>query len=284
MKKLKKIISIFALISIIALPLSNISAAQTLKERDDAAKLRYNEARQTYLNEVNIYKTARQNFLNAKTKFKKLRNVENKAEYKLAAQEFLSRAVSTLIKYLEALKSKAENVRSIAEEDRTNIISDINKDIDWLSGEQLKLSGELSDEELKTEALAISNYWTTIKTTFKKSVVEIWIVRVAFVIEKAEDFSGRVNDKIQELKAVGYDTAKLETWLADLNRNISSAKEKVEFAKEKRATISEVNMNQMAKETNQFIKDANQYIRKSHSTLVQIIQEMKQMAKTEADK
>ncbi len=284
MNKLKKLISALGLISMIALPLSNISSAQTLKEKDDAARLQYDEARQTYLSEIDAYKTARLNFANAKAKLQKFKTVENKAEYKVAAQEFLSKAVSTLIKYLEALMNKAENVRGITDEDRAVVLSDIEKDIARLTAEQSKLSGELTDEELKAEAIAISNYWTTIKTTFKKSVAEIWIGRVTFVIEKAEDFSGQVGDKIQELKANGYDTSKLEAWLADLDQNIAKAKEKVESAKAKRATISDVNMDQIMKEINQFVKDANQYIIKSHANLVEIIKEMKKLAKTDANK
>jgi len=252
--------------------------AQTLQDADNKAKLNYEQARKTYLSEVDAYKQARQNFNAAKLKVAKFKTVENKAAYKESVQKFLSESVTVLIKYLEALKAKASNVRGMSETDRADVIAYIDTDINWLKGKRTILAGTLTDEQLKSEAIAIRDYWTNVKTTFKKGVADIWIARVNFVIPKAEDLSSRVSAKIDEIKAAGQDTTKLEAWLADLNNSIASAKEKVALAKEKRANITDVNFDQMVKDIHQFVVDANQYIRKSHDDLVKIVQEMKKMS------
>lgn len=262
---------------VLSLAIAPGASAQTLKDIDDKAKTNYEQARQTYLSEIAAYKQAKFNFETAKLKLTRFKSIENKAAYKDSVQAFLSKSVSALIKYLEALENKASNVRGISDSERADIIAYINTDINWLKGKQTILAGTLTDEQLKTEAIAIRDYWKNVKTTFKKGVADIWIARVNYVISKAEELSAKVSDKIDELRAEGSDTAKLETWLTDLNKNIATAKEKVALAKEKRENITDVNFEQMVKEIHAFVQDANQYIRKSHANLVQIVQEMKKI-------
>ncbi len=254
----------------------NLVSARSIK-KPETMRARYQKARQTYLNEVNAYRSARDNFRSAKERFRKFKNAENRAKYKKAAQNFLSKSVSVLIRYLEALKNKAENVRGISDEERQSIIADIDENINWLKEEESKLSGDLSNDQLKEEAKAIRSYWKNVKLTFKKSIAKIWIARVSFVVDKAENFANRLDSKIQELKEAGKDTSQLEEWLVDLNNSIKNAKEKVEKAREKEKNISKANMDQMMREIHQFVKDANNYIRKSYSQLVQIVKEMKKM-------
>lgn len=278
---MKKVLTTLLLSMALSLTIISSSSAQTLRDIDDRAKVSYEQARQTYLNEVEAYKKAKLDLQTAKEKVSRFKSVENKTAYRAAIQTFLSKSVSALIQYLEALKNKAANVRGISEAERADIIAYIDTDINWLKDKQTVLSGTLTDEQLKSEAIALRDYWKNIKITFKKGVADIWIARVNYVISKAEELSTKVSTKIEELKAAGQDTSKLEAWLNDLDSNISSAKEKVALAKEKRESITDVNFDQMVKEIHQFVQDANQYIRKSHDDLVKIIQEMKKMSGTE---
>lgn len=279
---MKKIVSSLVLAAIMSMAYGQTASSQTLSEIDNKAKAGYEQARQNYINEMNAYRKAKQNFETAKSKVEKFKTVENKAAYRDSVQKFLSSSVSALTKYLEALRNKATNVRGISDSERTEILAYIDIDINWLKGKQTILSGALTDEQLKNEAAEIKNYWPNIKTTFKKGVADIWIARVNYLISKAESFSDRTESKIEELKAEGRDTSNLQAWLSELNANIETAKQEVTLAKQKRESISNVNFEQMIKEIHQFVKDANQYIRKSHNNLVKIIQEMKKMPNSSA--
>lgn len=280
---MKKIISKVVLALVLSLAIAPSTNAQTLKDADDKAKTSYEQARQNYLNEIETYKKAKLDLQSAKLKLSRLKSVENKAIYKDTVRTFLSKSVSASIKYLEALKNKASGVRGVSETDKADIIAYIDADINWLNEKQTALSGNLTDEQLKNEAIAIRDYWKKIKITFKKGVADIWIARANYVISKAEEMSYKISERIDELKAAGSDTSKLETWLADLNKNILTAKEKISSAKEKRTGITDANFEQVLKEIHQLAQDANQYIRKSHATLVQIVQQMKKMAGTETE-
>ncbi|MCK5085677.1 hypothetical protein KAK05_03125, partial [Candidatus Parcubacteria bacterium] len=270
MKKITKIVQMFFMAIIFIATVLNVSLASPLSEKDDDARSKYKNARQSYLDEVDVYKTARANFLLTKEKYRKFGGAENKKDYEDKTQEFLGKSVSVSIKYLETVRNKAENVRGISVEDRELILANINVDIDWLKEKQNKLSGDLSADETKQEAILIKDYWKNIKLTFKKAIGEILIARTSFVIERSENFSGKTSLRIQDLNNKGYDASELNTWLEELNQNIASAKDKIETAKDKKDDLTNENLNQITKEIHELAKDADQNIKKAHSNLIDI--------------
>ncbi len=278
MKNFTKIISGLALSAILfgVIGLSGVSA-QTLKQKDEAAKAEYNQARQQYLNEVNLYKSARQELLNAKTKYQQLKNVENKEAVEDAARNFLEKAVNSLIKRLETIKNWVANRRIISESEKQTIIAEIDQDIVWLQ-ERLPGIQTASAEGIKEEAKEIREYWKNHRVRVKRIIGQIEAARINFLLTKVESFSAKVGEKIQELKAAGKDTSQLETRLADFNSKLALAREKYEAAKAKFQAISSLaDVQQLFREGHQFIVQANQYIRQAHAQLVKIVAEMKKM-------
>ena len=277
MKKIAKIIRIFLIAVILITTASNVCFANLLFEKDNSARTKYKNARQLYLNEIDVYKTARANFLLIKEKYRKFGGIENKKSYKDKAHEFLNRSVSASIKYLEVMQNKAKNVRGISEKDRELILADINININYLKERQNKLSGDLSTTEIKQEAILIKDHWKNVKLTFKKAIGEILIARTSFVVEKFENYSEKINLKIQDLDDKDHDTSELKICLEELNQNITSAKNKIEITKDKKDDLTNENLNKTTKEIHKSLKDTHSYIRKAHLNLIDIIKEMEEL-------
>ncbi len=259
---------------------SSIVLAQTLSERDASAKAKYQQASGQYQKEVNFYKSAKKDFLNAKAKYQKLKNAENKKAMEDSARNFLEKAASSLIKRLEAVKNWASNNRALSETDRQTIVAEIDADIKWLNERVSKIQTATPDQ-IKEEAKTLQDYWKNHRIKVKRIIGKIQAARINFVITKAESFSIKVSAKIEELKAAGRDTSQLEAWLADFNQKLALAKEKHEASKVKFTAISNLaEANQLFREGHQFIVQANQYIRQSHAQLVQIVKEMKKIGAT----
>jgi len=263
---------------------------QTLKEKDEAAKAKYQEAWGQYQKEVNFFKAARENFSSARTKLQKVKNADNTKDLGEKAKSFLGKSISALIKKLEALKSWVLNKRALEESDRQAIASEIDKDIAWLNDKALKAS-TATPEEIKEQARTIRQYWKKHRIWMKKITGQIWAARVNFTIKKAEDFAAKLSAKAQELKAAGKETAQLEAWLLEFSGKISLAKEKYEAAKAKFAEIkaepgpdfeNELRAaDELFKAGHNFIKEANRYIKEAHAKLRQIVNEMKKAGKAE---
>jgi len=286
MKNILKIAILSAVLFVLAGVIGTTSFGQTLKERDEAAKAKYQQAWGQYQKEVNFYKSARQDFLNAKTKYQQFKNAENKKALEDAARNYLEKAVTSLIKRLETIKNWVSNRGALPESEKQAIIAEIDQDINWLN-ERLPKIQTASPDQIKEEAKTVRQYWKTHRVRVKRIIGEVWAARINFVIGKAESFSSKVSAKIDELKAAGKDTSQLEAWLADFNQKLALAKEKYAAAKAKFQEIkgepgfdplTELNQaNQLFQEGHQFIIQANQYIKEAHAQLVKIVKEMRKI-------
>lgn len=286
MKNILKITTFTAvLITLIGLTGTTVFA-QTLKERDVAAKAKYQQAKSQYQKEVNFYKSASQDFLNARTKYQQFKTAENKKDLEDKARNFLEKAVNSLMKRLETIKNWVANSRALPESERQTIMAEIDKDIAWLNA-RLPNIQTASPDKIKEEAKIVRQYWETHRARVKSITGQILAARINFLIAKAESFSAKVSAKIDELKAAGKDTSQLETWLADFNQKLALTKEKYEAAKAKFQAIKGepgfdpitelAEANKLFQEGHQFIKEANQYIKQAHAQLVQIVKEMRRM-------
>jgi len=236
-KKLSKFIVYFLVGAIILGLFSSVAFAKGLKERHQEARAKYQAARQQYFKEVNWWKTARQQFLNTRRKYKQFRNVENKADYEKKARAFLSRTVDVLIRKLESLKNWVSNKPSLPESERQAIVAEIEKDINWLEDKKSEIATALPSQ-IREKAKEIRDYWRNHRIFVKKIIGQIWGARLDWVIERFENISSKIAAKIDELKAADKDTSQLEAWLADFNQKIEIAKNKREKAREKYQAIS----------------------------------------------
>lgn len=278
MKNSIKIIGLLIALAVLA-GSSNLTAnALTLQERDAAAKAAYQKAKNQYAAEVNFYKTTRQQFLDAKDKYQKFKNSDNKAAYETQARAYLEKIIDVLIKKLETIKVWVSNRQTISETEKQNIISEIDSDISKLN--QMKVGIDTATpDQIVAKAKEVRAYWDSHRSFVKMIVGQIWGARINFLITKAENLASKIDTKIQELKAAGTDTANLEAWLADFNQKIATAKEKKAAADVKFQAINSLaSADQLFREGHQFILDADKYIREAHAALVKIVQEMKKVA------
>ena len=286
MKKTTKIMALAVVLALFSGLFGSIVFAQTLGERDATAKAKYQQAKSQYQKEVNFYKSARQDFLNARTKYQQYKNAENKEALEDAGKNFLEKAVSSLIKRLETVKNWVSNNRALPESERQTIIAEINQDINWLN-ERLPNIQTASPAQIKEEAKIARDYWKNHRVKVKRITGEILAARINFLIAKAEKFSAEVSAKIDELKAAGKDTSQLEAWLSDFNQKLALTKEKYDAGKAKFQAIKGgigpdfqmelAEADKLFREGNQFIKEANKYIKEAHALLVKIVKEMKKM-------
>lgn len=251
--------------------------ALTLKENDDSARAKYQETKGQYLKEVNGYKATRNQLLAAKEKYSKAKNAENKTAYEEKARLYLEKTVDVLIKKLEALKNWVTNRRGIPEAEKQAINSEIDQDINWLKEKKTSIP-DASPEQIKEKAKELRQYWKDHQVAMKRIIAQVWSSRISGSIEKFENVSVRISQKITELKAAGKDTAQLEAWLVELNQKISLAKEKRDSAKAKYMEILSLSdADQLFKQARQFINEANSYLKEAHKKLVNIVKEMKRL-------
>ncbi len=254
--------------------------AKDLKGRETEARAKYQVVRQQYLKEVNWWKNAREEFLNARANYRKAKNPENRAIYEEKAKTFLEKTIDVLIKRLESLKNWVANKPMFSESERNSIIEEIDEDINWLKEKKEEIHQALP-AQIKEKAKEIRQYWRNHRVLIKKIIAQIWEIRLTKVIERFETVSLKISAKIEELKAAEKDVSQLEAWYSEFSKKVELAKEKRDKAREKYQAISSLtDANQLFREAHQFIKEGNQYLREAHKTLVDIVREIKRLIRS----
>ncbi len=241
-------------------------------------KMRYRDAKKQYTKEVDFYKSRRQEFLTARRRFQAFKNKpEMQEQYKEKAGAFLEKSIDVLIRRLSTVISWVENRKSLDEETRREIISELEKDIAWLEEKKGGIT-EATLEEIRQTAKEIREYWREHRKKTKSIIARIWSARLDASIERFEKVYDRVENKIEELKEEGKDTSDLESLASDLREKIDLAKEQYEKAKDAYKNISSAQeADALFRKAHQFIRDGHRYLKEAHQTLREIIQKMKEL-------
>ncbi|OIO47352.1 MAG: hypothetical protein AUJ32_03120 [Parcubacteria group bacterium CG1_02_40_82] len=280
-KKNKKLIILLLGLFFVFSIFATAKAAFNFTKLDEQARTKYLEAKQNYLNATSTYQDARTAYQQALSRFK---NASEEQKSKLQeqvlekAKEYLKKTISTMIKYLEAMKNKTTNMRPVSDEDKAVIAAKINENIRWLNAKQAEINSASTIDKLKEISQAVNEKLNNIRIASKSITGQMLVARIKFLIDKSQAIADKLEAKINELKTAGKDVAKLDELLKDFKDKIALAKDKYEQAKAKfQAISSKDNAVQLFQEGHKLVNDANQYVKQAHQDLVQIVRRIKQL-------
>lgn len=264
------------MIAVFVLSFVPLVNAQTLQDWDQTALQKYNNAKAEYLQLRGFYKSARQDWITARDKYRQYKNTQNSEDALNKGKDFLLKADKTLVSYLKMIDAYVDGEPSLTDTEKANIKSEIESDISWLEEKQPEIEAATTKEELRAIALGIKNKWQEIKPSVKRIVGQVMNAKLLSLINYAEAASDKIESKISVLQEKGKDTTDLEAWLVDFNEKIDLAKQKHQAAKDKFAEIQDVqDADQLFREGNAFIKEANQYLRTAYQNLKEIVKELR---------
>lgn len=276
-RKTAALVAILVVASLIPL-----GAAETLGERNRRVVQRYQDARANYQRNVDAYEKARQDFLTAQQRFRRYRRANDSNETFQRAKDFLLRADEAMIGHIEVVKARVDSSEVLSEEDKQDILDELDGYITWLEDKQPEIEAATTKEELVDIAQAVRDKWLEIRGSVKKIAGLMLSAKIDRILERGENVSARVDARIQELKEKGVDTSELEALLDDFNEKLDLAKEKNEAAKEKFREIEDIkDADQLLREGHEFIKEANSYLREAYSDLRDIVREMRSLNSAE---
>jgi len=277
MNKLKKII-VISLAGVLLLNTAIVSAENLGNQNEQAVK-KYQNSKSNYLDAVQFYKNARSNFITAKNRFAENKDKVGNQDLLAKAKEFISKSIQVSLRYLETLKTKAQNSPFLTDQERADIISEIDSDISWLNKKAEEVNKATTKQQILNEAIEIRNRWLKIRAGGKRITGEMLAARLNIVIEKFETNGEKAQEKIDALKANGIDTTELDIMMAEYNENLTLAKSKYEAAKNAFKSITTLSGgDNLFKNGHKFIQEAKVYLKEAHKDLKEIVREIKAAA------
>ena len=182
------------------------------------------------------------------------------------------------------MKTEIEQSSAMETMDRTKELKEINDDIIWIAAQKTEVATAETRDSLVSAGDAISTRWNTIRVETKRISGLLLAGKINVLLNKGEEISTRVGEKIATLKADGYDTRELETLQADFDSDLQTAQTAYDDAREVFQQISSLeNSDNLYQRGRTFINQADKAVRSAYQTLDDIVRILKKATLKKAD-
>jgi len=261
----------FALVAVMVAAVAPVAGDSWSDARSEfvSAKENFLNAYSDWLSARSEYVSARATWVSSKTQAT-LNNLVDKA------RTASLKAADMFVADLEMLKARANASRGLSEENRDNIIAELDGYITEIQGYKQAVENTETGLELRQANKAMWQYWLSIRVRIKQITAQILVAGFEGMVERAQAFAGRVEAKIQELKENGEDTTALENWLDNFESTLALAQEKVDNAYAKVEEITDnVTFRQIYGSALYHLRNALVYLRDAFKGLKNIVVQMR---------
>ncbi len=203
---------------------TGLAAAQTPEEQYEKAREQYQVHKDKYDRTKEKFDEAKDLFEKALKKFRETKNNQSKDELRLKFRDYLIKAIDHGVSHLEVLKYRAElpeNQALLPFDAAGNIDAHLTQ----LEQIRAKVQQAETDRELLDAYNDLKDLWIKVRLETRYYVGILLNHRISNFIEKADNVSTRTDSAIQNLKAQGKDTSKLEEKAASFENLMSEAKD-----------------------------------------------------------
>lgn len=249
-----------------------------------AAGNTYQEYKEKYIGAKNLYIQAKQQFEHAKADAKAAKTKEKDEALLNATKDYMVKGIDAMISYIQVIKQNAniaEN-KNIAPYD---VSGNLDKYISQLEQSKLTVQSATTKTQLVDALKPIKETWQNVRVEVKYYTGYVVNNRLEVFLNKAKEVSAKLNTEIQNLKANGTDTTKLESELATYNDWISKAEAEYNTGKQIYSShggfdtsghVTNLNgADQFLKAANKNIQQANQYLKKARDSFKNTVAQLK---------
>ena len=217
-----------------------IERREALRERTMEMKESYNEEKDKFLEARKRYKEAKEELSD-----------EQKDAFEARTHAYLTKTVNTLIERLERIKNWAQEHNKLSDEQKSEIASDIDAQIDAIKTGVSDLEGATL-EEMQAFATALRDRVVQYQSTVRNILAKAKTYQLESVWNRANSLAERLEAKVNEFEELGIDVEAARDSLAE-------AKEKLSTGKDKESIVSAYkSLREMATHLKQAIKQSKE--------------------------
>jgi hypothetical protein len=221
--------------------------------------------KEKYEEEKEKYMEAREKFLESKKKYKDMRNQFTFNN----AKRYLNGGCNVAEKWLERFRNFLERSK-IDEEKKMELMAEIDDHMATIENYRLKIDESETPEELRNTAREMNQAWIEMRIRLRAMVGEVAAYRIENVIERAENVSVRLENKIAVMAGYGIDTSPFESLLEEYNEHLQNAREYLQ------ASINLFESGDIAEGNKELRKSTNE-IKKAFGVIREFMKEMQKV-------
>jgi len=233
---------------------------QKLIRLKQTIQTRVHDVRHAAIEAANKYAKAKEDYLKAKSM----------KDRRVQARLMLHTGSLYAERWLDRIELEVMNSEGMSDETKLAILDRIDEFRAEIQEKRDRLNNTTSLEEIRAVSKELNDYWIEARLFIKSVVYQLVAAKLEVLIDNAEDVELRLQEKIEEMKASGIDTAKLEELLSDYENNIELARENVEKAEE---LLLNATSNDEIREGHKLIIDASFYLKEAFKDVRLMVKE-----------
>jgi len=236
---------------------------------------RFEEAKENYGEYKAKFKEKEQKLVQIKGQWQACKDSDEEACDKIRGQfiehgrNYVNGAADVLLKYLDQLYSKVELDESLSEEERSDMLEDIQEDINKVTSAKETIENSETQEELKEARDILKEMLDEIKPKIKYRLGLLYRNRIGEIIVRAEKLEIKLDKILDRAENAGYDVDNLDELIDEFNELIDSARDKYYEARE---ILAEKGNSQ---EAHDLLKEAHKDLNAAQKKLRDILHEIK---------
>ncbi len=261
--------SLILVVFILSLFSGTVTAQNTMTEKYEKTKEQFLMEKEKYENTKKKFEEAKDTFEKASKQLRDRKDNKSVEDLKLKGKDYILRSIERAESHLEVLKDRLES-----SENKGNLPFDaiklIDSHISQLEALKTRVQQANTIQELRDAHKELKDIVNRINLETRYSMGIILNHRIDNFITKSDNVTVRLENAIEELKAQGNDTKKLEDDLADFKNEMKKAKESqnktLEFFADHKGFASDGNVTD-ERDAKAFLKEANDLQRQTIKNL-----------------
>lgn len=250
------------------------------------AKDRYKELKDSYLDERATFIAAKKAFVDCKSANETDCNSET-GGINTATRHFLINAADLILGELERVKEKVSASEQLSDEEKADILADIEERIDEVTSAKATVESMDTDtprENLNEAGKTIREAWKTAKIAMKKHLGALANARLGNIIQRSEQLVEKLQGVSDKLAEKGNDVSTLNVKIDAFNAKIDEADAAYEEAKSIYAEAKgDENFDSAVKEAHAKITEASKSLKEARTMLRDAVKEIKALNKGSLD-
>ncbi|MCK5332373.1 hypothetical protein KAJ41_00725 [Candidatus Parcubacteria bacterium] len=288
---MKKIIFLFiSLCFVFSFNVNFASASQvvvsedgSLLNRNNKLQRSYEESKNDFQDSVQKYKETKKNFSDAKTRFQNKRDDVSRRELKKGSFNYFDKIGVVMIKYLESLENKIQNIKFVSEDVKNEMIGKISENRSIIEKEIEKIKAVETIEDQRVLVRELKSQWKDIRASTKNITGQIISAKIDVFISKMKKVSEEFQVKVGAMEN-GERKDLLQAKVEKFDEKIELAESQNQLAQGKFLEINNADQkNDLFKEGLKFVRSAHQYIKEAHKELIGIAQEIREEKKSDEE-
>ena len=264
---------------------TEVTPAETPTTSTTPTSASFDQAYQEYLDEIEKYKGAHQDYLFRKAQYQRFGTLKSRQDAQIATAAMLQTRDDVVVSYLSLVKTLLTESKGITDEKLQGLVIRADEEIGWWKDHKAAIPSAGTLKDLENDSAEARSRWAGVDPLVYEILAEIANGRVSDYMVRTNEFFARVKDMIVQIRSKEgegqtFSSEKfdvLDRWVFETDNRIVRAKERKAEGEEASTLLKRRRTNALPAYNNVIVilGETQLYLKEANTFMKEIIREIK---------